>query len=237
MKFDHRWMTIPLLLGATIFLYGAQLAGQTKVSPAIGSLQSRGEVFVGGVPATSEVTLFPGEVIRTGDDGAANLAIRDRGLLVIAANTEIAFPPGQSGGPLASLHSGIIALRLSAKAMPTSIELGKIALTTASNTAAAAEVEMSADASAHVRCLAGSVGLIAVKSVQPVFLKPGEEATTSADGKIAVIGADASAAGIPAAAGTSKAASIALLAGGGAAAGVAALITVSHAPPMSPTAP
>jgi hypothetical protein len=79
---------------------------------------------------------------------------------MIGPDTEITFLSNASSAPLAFRGSGNIALRLLTQASNTTIELGRFVLTTETNTAAAAEVDKSADGSTHVRCLGGSIGVI-----------------------------------------------------------------------------
>jgi hypothetical protein len=246
MVFDRCWKRKTLLLGFALFLGGLRLSAQATGRQAIGSLQTRGSVSVEGIPATSEVSLYPGDTVRTGADGAGSFVMPNRGTLVIGANTEITFLSGAPGARLASLHRGNIALRLGAQESNTTIELGKFALTTEANNPASAEIDMSADGSAHVRCLGGSVGVIEVEGMQAIFLKPGEGIEATAAGNLRRVvsaapseptsGAPSSNA-TPTKAGKSHNGLIMLGVGGGVAGGVAALLAIHHGQPMSPAAP
>ena len=212
----------------------------------LGSMQSRGMVSVGGMTATSETSLYPGDIVRTGPDGSGNLDMPGRGSLTLGPNTSVTFLSKASSDRLASLQSGNVALRFVTQASTTTIELGRFVLTTETNTPAAAEVARSEDGSAHIRCLGGSVGVIESEGIQALYLKPGEEAEITSDGKLRRVAPTAPPASSNVAPETQTAASVAgkshtglilLGVGGGVAGGVAALVATRHGQPMSPSAP
>jgi hypothetical protein len=246
MRFDRVRKKIAPLLGFVFLLGSMQLPAQSNGRPAIGSLQTQGTVSVEGIPATSGTNLYSGDTVRTGADSAANLNMPDRGSFAISANTEITFLPVRSGAHFASLHQGSIALRLRADAPASTIEVGNVVLTTEPNTETAAEVVMAADGSAHIRCLAGSIGIIAPARAQVVFLQPGDGAETSTDGGVRRIVSAAtpqSTAGAPlpgqttTATGRSHAGLIVLGIGVGVGGAVAALLVSRQEQPVSPMAP
>jgi hypothetical protein len=243
MRFDRGWRKIALLLGFVLILGSMRLLAQTSGRPAIGSLQIRGTVFLEGNPVTSGTSLYPGDTLRTGADGTADVNLPDRGSLVVSANTEIAF---YSDSRFASLHQGSIALRLNAGAQNSSIELGRFVLTTEPSAEAAAEVVMSRDGSAHIRCLAGSVGVISIDGPQSIFLQPGEEAVTSPDGRmrrVAAVVPSQSAGGAPSPGQTPMATGkfhyglVILGVGAGVGGAVAALVVSHRGQPVSPATP
>jgi hypothetical protein len=239
---------IALIIGSILLLESPQLLAQANAQQTIGSLQTQGFVAVGGTPVTSGLSLYAGDTIQTGADGSGSLGMQGRGTLVIGANTEIAFLSGQLGERFASLHRGSIALRLAATAPVSPLELGKFVVTNEIGVEMGAEVERSPDGTAaHVRCLNGSVGVIALEGAGSIFLHPGEELDLSGDSSMRRHGAAApsqpttstgpSTGSTPTAAGKSHTAVILLGVGGGAAAAVAALLITQHGQAISPTAP
>lgn len=179
----HRRSNEVCALLVFLLLFGSiQAPAQTSGPQAIGALEAEGSVSVNGTPAAAGVTIYPGDTIRTAANGAAVLTMPDRGSLVIAADSEITFFPSGRGAHFASLRRGSIGLRVLPEALETTIELGNFVLRPVSGGTAGAE--MSADGSVHVRCVAGSFGVIEMRGEQSVFLHLGEEAEVSADGKL-----------------------------------------------------
>jgi hypothetical protein len=66
-------------------------------SPMLGALgETKGQVLVGGIPASSGATLAPGNQVRTGADSAAKLVVRGSEF-TMHANTEVSLPTTTSG--------------------------------------------------------------------------------------------------------------------------------------------
>jgi len=247
---EHRrnhWQLKFLKLAAVLACVSVSAFAQnSNPRQPLGSMQTRGMVSVGGISATSETSLYQGDSVRTGADGSGSLDMPNRGSLMIGPNTDITFLSMASNDRLASLQSGHIALRLVTQASNTTIELGRFVLTTETNTPAAAEVDRSMDGSAHIRCLGGSVGVIESEGIQALYLKPGEEAEITSDGKLSRVAPAAAPASNNVApegsatatvAGKSHTGLILLGVGGAVAGGVAALVATHHGQPTSPSAP
>src|SRR5258706_12677502 len=62
---------------------------QTPAAQTLGSMRATREVYLNGSPATGEQTVYPGDTVRTGADGAAALTPPGFGVLGIPAETEI----------------------------------------------------------------------------------------------------------------------------------------------------
>ena len=53
-----------------------------------------GPVFTNGVPAPADLTIFPGDTLKTGDMGSAAFSLSGKGAFKILSNSEMVFPPG-----------------------------------------------------------------------------------------------------------------------------------------------
>lgn len=173
---------LTILLCALLFLPGGLLGAAPAQLQIVGSLEVRGAVSINNQPAVSGTTVFVGDTIRTGADGAASVMVAGRGMLIVAAETELTL----SAQPrfLAILDRGTLGLRAQADARGFSIRVGNFVVVPSPEAEATAEIERAADGSAQVRCTAGSVGVIALEGEETVFLQPGQGANISAAGRL-----------------------------------------------------
>jgi hypothetical protein len=140
------------------------------------------EVYLNGSPATGEQTVYPGDTVRTGADGAAALTSPGYGVLVIPAQTEITFRPAPY---LATLKQGSVEIRSFPGGKDLGIQFGNTVLYLPTP-----EVESSGiltlrgDGSAQVSCIFGSLGLKSADGTGLVVLRPLQAVGVSADGKL-----------------------------------------------------
>jgi ferric-dicitrate binding protein FerR (iron transport regulator) len=151
----------------------------------LGALRATGEVYVNDARVTGDLTLFVGDRVRTGADGAAGLSIAGRGTLTIARQTQITF--ASTTRYVGSLQSGTLALRSVPGARNFQIRLGNFTVVPNEEVATSAQIDHAADGSAQVRCLSGSVAVIPLEGEAASFLEPGHAAQISADGKIQTV--------------------------------------------------
>lgn len=207
----------------------------------VGALQVTGSVSVGGTPTTAETTVFVGDVIRTGADGAARITVAGSGTLILSAQTELAL----SGAPryLATLRGGVLGIYSLTGARNFQVRVGNYLVVPAPDAPATAEVRLAADGSAEVACQSGSVGVIALEGEDVLFLRPGQTARITAAGTLAQPQAPAPTQPPPpgptgGGGGKGKGVIIAVLVGGGAAGAALALGRgKKQAPSMSPSVP
>src|SRR5258708_38737692 len=81
---------------------------QAPALQTLGSMRATREVYLNGSPATGEQTVYPGDTVRTGADGAAALTSPGFGVLVIPAQTKITFRPPPY---VATLKQGSVEVR------------------------------------------------------------------------------------------------------------------------------
>jgi hypothetical protein len=202
---------------------------------SLGSLNSSGEVFVNESRAPSEVTIFPGDAVRTGETGTAILTTSGNNSFQISRQSQVVF----AGDPhyFAELESGGISVKSLEGTSGAVVRAGNFAVVpTNRNERTTATIEKLADGSFVVTCSAGNVGVIPLQQAPGLFLQAGQSARISPKGELAALDK-------PLSAGTQSAGRRHLwiylgLAGGGIAAGTAAAVVLSenHAP-ISPVAP
>jgi hypothetical protein len=202
---------------------------------SLGSLNSSGEVFVNESRAPSEVTIFPGDAVRTGETGTAILTTTGNNSFQISRQSQVVF----AGDPhyFAELESGGISVKSLEGTSGAVVRAGNFAVVpTNRNERTTATIEKLADGSFVVTCSAGNVGVIPLQQAPGLFLQAGQSARISPKGELAALDK-------PLSAGTQSAGRRHLwiylgLAGGGIAAGTAAAVVLSenHAP-ISPVAP
>ena len=159
-------------------------------SQVVGALRATGDVRMNGNPISGDATIFAGDTLRTGPNGAAGVSVAGRGTLTLAAESEMAFPA--SPRFLASLRSGSAGLRALAGAFNFQLQVGGFSLVPSPQVESAAEIVRRADGSAQISCISGSFGVIELEGNQTLFLNAGETAVISADGSLRRGGAPAS---------------------------------------------
>jgi hypothetical protein len=231
-----------LLLLAT--LAHAQGASPDAQRPNLGSLTSNGEVYVNQSRAPSELTLYSGDSVRTGDTGAATLTTAEDKSFQIAHNSEVAFT--EDAHYFAELKSGAIAIKSLGATSGAAVRAGNfVVVPTNRNERVILTIEKTADGSFLVACSAGNVGIVPLQEGSGLFLQPGRSARISPQGQLTAVEAGApaitpvSTAAPAQSAGRSHRLWLYLgLAGGGIAAGTAAAIAAGgNHPPVSPSAP
>ena len=213
-----------------------QAASPDQQGQSLGSLNSVGEVFVNDTHAPSELTIFSGDAVRTGETGTAILTTSGNNSLQISRQSQVVI----SGDPhyFAELKLGTIFVKSLGGTAATVVRAGNFAVVpTNRNVRTNVAIERMADGSYLVTCSAGNVGILPLKQAPGLFLQAGQSARISSRDELVAVEAPNPA---PAqSAGRSNRLWIYLgLAGGGIAAGTAAAIASggSH-PPISPSSP
>ncbi len=227
------------------FLWFAASAGAQGASPeeqrqGLGSLASTGEVFVNDSPAPSELTLYSGDRLRTGETGMAILTINENKSFQIFSKSDVAFT--ENLRYFAELKLGKISVKSVGPTIGASVRAGNFVVVPADrNERTIVTTEKMPDGSYLVSCSAGNAGIISLQQAPGLLLAAGRSARISGEGQLAELEASPEPpAVVPArSAGKSNRLWIYLgLAGGGVAAGTAAAIAAAgNHPPMSPSSP
>jgi hypothetical protein len=235
------WVTLRFLpiVALTSILFVVPAHGQT-VSPgpqrqSIGSMNSVGEVLVNESRAPSELTIFSGDTLRTGETGTAILTTNGQGSLQISHDSQVAF----TGDPryFAELKLGTIFAKSLGGTAGTGVRAGNfVVVPTNRNELTSVTIARMTDGSFLITCSAGNVGVISLQESPGLFLQAGQSAQISPTSELVALGKPAQA---PQSAGKSHRLWIYLgLAGGGIAAGAAAAIAHGGThPPISPSSP
>ena len=181
------WMTLVarlliILVSLQVLWADPSFASQIPPREPLGSLSATGEVYVNEARASGEVTLFAGDSLRTGADGAASVTFSGRGMLIVANQTEVSFAP--SPRYFAELRHGVAEFRTLAGATNFELRTGNFIVVPVSEPEAAADIERAPDGTTKITCTKGSMGVISLEGPESIFLHPGEGATISPDGRL-----------------------------------------------------
>jgi hypothetical protein len=162
------------LLILSLSAAGLPAKAQERNRPA-GALTATGEVFVNDAPVSGDGTVFEGDTLRTGANGAASVVVAGRGMLILGAGTTVQFlKPTVTAPQFASFEIGSLGLRGQQGARDFQIKVGDYAVFPVSSAEAAAEITRGADGSARIEGKRGSVGVIRIEGQQAVFVRQGQ---------------------------------------------------------------
>ena len=161
---------------------------QAQEHRPLGSLTSTGEVYVNGVPATADMTVFTGDSMRTGAAGSSTFTIGGQGSVKASANTELDF----SANPLfvAELKNGMVVMSTVPGAPNMKVRAGTFVVVAETGDADTNAVQTTcqmqhlADGSFQITSVTGSVGVIALEGPETVFIKAGESVSVTAAGQL-----------------------------------------------------
>jgi hypothetical protein len=241
-KYSLLWRLLCCILLLQLSCPGGTWA-QVPATQGLGFLQVSGQVSVNGMQAADGQTIFPGDTVRTGADGAAAFNLPNVGALTIERQTEISFRTSQS---IATMKQGTVDVRSFQDGAKLDVQFGKFVLFTTSPESTGI-LTVDANGAARVECRSGSIGVTAVVGAAAVVLQPGQSVRIGTDGTMQNV-ESAPGASVPAtqAPGTAPAAKKSrttyyiLGAAGAAGATTAALLLISHKssnPPLSPSSP
>src|SRR6202140_5836989 len=80
-------------LCALPLMAGAPRAARKAQNQALGSMTTVGPVYINGVPAPADLTIFPGDTLKTGELGSAAFSISGKGWFKIFSKSGMVFPP------------------------------------------------------------------------------------------------------------------------------------------------
>jgi len=162
---------------------GNSNVSQEQERKPLGSLTSVGEVYVNGMLAPREATIFEGDALRTGDAGTADFTASGLGSLKISSMTQLTFEANQQY--LAELNQGSVVMSGLGEASKFQIRLGRFAVFPGPEAAETiAQIERSPDNSFRIVCNMGNLGIIALEGTEALFLQAGQSATISPEGAL-----------------------------------------------------
>jgi hypothetical protein len=171
------------LLGALPLMAGAPRAARKAQNQALGSVTTVGPVTINGVPAPADLTIFPGDTLKTNDMGSATFSISGKGSFKLLSNGEIVFPPDPRY--TAELKAGSVLMNSFNGATDISLRVGNYVVAPVIEAQqSAAQVVRHADGSYTVTCLEGSVGLIPLEGATGRVLQSGESVNILSSGEL-----------------------------------------------------
>jgi ferric-dicitrate binding protein FerR (iron transport regulator) len=231
-------LTVPIIAAA-----GPSGRAQAQ-QPALGSLSTVGQVYVGGSVAPANATVFTGDIVRTDAASTATFTMSGRGSFQIAANTEMVFAGNQQY--VAQLKSGIVVMNTLSGPSGISLRTGNyVVVGVTQNEQSSARIEAGSDGSFRVSCTSGSVGVVPLEGApNGNFLQPGQSITISPQGALSAPTATVATTAPPEAPSTTPQAAaksktpwiiLGVAAAGG---GIGAAVALSHSSSsVSPSAP
>jgi hypothetical protein len=173
------------LLCALPLTAGAPGAARKAQNQALGSMTTVGPVTVNGVPAPADLTIFPGDTLKTGDMGSAAFSLSGKGAFKILSNSEMVFPPDPRYS--AELKAGSVVMNSFNGSTDISLRLGNYVMAPVIEAQqSTSQVVRHADGSFTVTCLQGSVGLIPLEGATGRVLQSGESVNILPSGELDV---------------------------------------------------
>jgi hypothetical protein len=170
------------LLCALPLMAGAARKAQNQ---ALGSMTTVGSVYINGVPAPADLTIFPGDTLKTSDTGSAAFSISGKGSFKILSNSEMVFPPDPRYS--AELKAGSVVMNSFNGATDVSLRAGNyVVAPVIESQQSTSQVVRHADGSFTVTCLEGSVGLIPLEGATGRVLQSGESVTILPSGELEI---------------------------------------------------
>jgi hypothetical protein len=182
------------LLCAVPFMAGAPRAARKAQNQALGSMTTVGPVYINGVPAPADLTIFPGDTLKTAELGSAAFSISGKGSFKILSNSEIVFPPDPRYS--AELKAGSVVMNSFNGATDVSLRVGNYVVAPVIEAQqSTSQVVRRADGSFTITCLEGSVGMIPLEGATGRVLQSGESVTILPSGELEIAKATGAAPG------------------------------------------
>src|ERR1700680_2904560 len=171
------------LLSGLPLMAGAPRAARKAQNQALGSVTTVGPVYINGVPAPADLTIFPGDTLKTNDMGSAAFSIGGKGSFKLLSNSEIVFPPDPRY--TAELKAGSVVMNSFNGATDISLRVGNYVVAPVIQAQqSTSQVVRHADGSFTVTCLEGSVGLIPLEGATGRVLQSGESVNILPSGEL-----------------------------------------------------
>src|SRR6202048_1555394 len=171
------------MLCAVPLMAGAPRAARKAQNQALGSMTTVGPVYINGVPAPADLTIFPGDTLKTGDMGSAAFSISGKGSFKILSNSEMVFPPDPRYS--AELKAGSVVMNSFNGATDISLRVGNYVVAPVIQAQqSTSQVVRHADGSFTVTCLEGSVGMIPLEGATGRVLQSGESVNILPSGEL-----------------------------------------------------
>jgi len=173
------------LLCALPLMAGAPRAPRKAQNQALGSMTTVGPVYINGVPAPADLTIFPGDTLKTADLGSAAFSISGKGSFKILSNSEMVFPPDPRYS--AELKAGSVVMNSFNGATDVSLRVGNYVVAPVIEAQqSTSQVVRHADGSFTITCLEGSVGMIPLEGATGRVLQSGESINILPSGELEI---------------------------------------------------
>ena len=157
--------------------YG-RTARQEQPKEPLGSLTSVGEVYVNDSPAAAELTIFPDDRIRTGENSTATFTMSEKGSLKISPQSQVVFSGSYQF--TAELEAGTVALNSIAGPNGVVLRIGNyVVISSVRQLSATSKITRTPDGSFQVSCLDGTVGVLTLEGKSGLFMQASQSVNVS----------------------------------------------------------
>lgn len=176
-----RFLALAIFLFPSISTAGTASQGEER--EPLGSLTSIGEVYVNDSLAPSEVTIFSGDRVRTGESGSATFNMSGKGQLKISPRSQVLFSGKYEY--TAQLEAGAAEMNSVSGEHMFILRIGNnVVVPSFKQRTALAAIEKTPDGAFHVKCADGAVGVLALQGISGQFLEPGQSVGVSLNGAL-----------------------------------------------------
>jgi hypothetical protein len=161
----------------------AQAAPPESERDPLGSLTSVGQVFVNDSPAPSEITIFSGDKVRTGESGSATFNMSGKGSLKISPRSEVVFSGKYEY--TAEFEAGAVLMNSVSGPNGFTMRIGNnVVVPSFKERTASASIEKAPDGSFVIKCLDGAMGVLALQGSSGQFIQIGQSVGVAPTGAL-----------------------------------------------------
>ena len=167
-------LVLPLLYALPVPSY----ARQDQPREPLGSLTTVGEVYVNDSQGAAELTIFPDDQIRTGENSTATFTMSEKGTLKISPQSQVVFSGNYQF--TAELEAGTVILDSIAGPNGVVLRIGNyVVISSVRQLSATSKITRTPDGSFQVSCLDGTVGVLTIEGKSGLFLQAGQSVNVS----------------------------------------------------------
>jgi ferric-dicitrate binding protein FerR (iron transport regulator) len=178
-------MAIVMAVAMMLYPVAASASGapSRQAREPLGALATVGTVYVNGAPAPSELTIFAGDTVLTGDNGSATFTMTGKGSLKLSTQTHVTLTGDARF--LAELTAGTVILTSFAQSTDVTLRAGNYVIAPVVQTEqSSSRIDKMANGSFAVSCLDGSVGVIPLEGASGRVLAVGQSLEISPQGDL-----------------------------------------------------
>ena len=160
-----------------------QGAPHAKERELLGSLTAVGEVYVDDSPAPAEITIFSGDRVRVGENGAATFNMSGKGSLKLSPRSQVLFAGKYEY--TVELEAGAVVMNSISGPNGLTLRIGNDVLVPSTKEhLALASIDRAPDGSYLVTCSDGAIGVLNLQGTAGQFLQVGQAISVAPNGEL-----------------------------------------------------